>query len=71
MIIQLSNNIRFIRVCVQTESENYPRADGPGGMADTLSLFADDLTRFLKDNISLVNFLKLKGNLFRPEDQPR
>ena len=33
-----------------------------------LSLFADDLTGFLKDNLSLVNFLR---DLFRPEDQPR
>ena len=36
MIIQLSKNIRFIGVFVETESENDLRADGPGGLADTL-----------------------------------
>ena len=49
-----------------------------GNEEPRLSPFADYLTGFLKDNLSLVYFLKLiedssrrVQNLFRPEDQPR
>ena len=42
MTTQLSENMRFMGICVETKSaKNDPRADDPVGLADTLMMTID------------------------------